>query len=258
MIERLVELESSIRGTLGLLDNPLEGLTVDEWKVTKELCIVLGPFEEATKAVSGDKYMAASLVIVLAEGHKNVCSKLQKENYHQRVNNVLNKLLSGINDRDRWGNIIGRHTLVRCTFLDPRFKNIPFTENHLQIIKSELIERTASIISANRLDNGVKRTLPTTTASENEQGFSIWSSIDSKVSEIQHTGTNTSSAIIEVQIYLEDDIQNRNTDALKWWMVNKHIYPYLSQLSRRTLCCLGTSVPCERVFSKAGLLISDR
>jgi len=39
MIERLVELESSIRGTLGLLDNPPEGLTVDEWKVTRELCI---------------------------------------------------------------------------------------------------------------------------------------------------------------------------------------------------------------------------
>lgn len=258
MIERLVELESSIRGTLGLLDNPPEGLTVDEWKVTRELCIVLRPFEEATKAVSGDKYMTASLVIVLAEGLKNVCSKLQKENYHQRVNNVLNKLLSGMNDRDRWGNIIGSHTLVRCTFLDPRFKNIPFTENHLQMIKSDIIEKTASIISANRSDNEVQHTLPTPTASGNEQGFSIWSSIDSKVSQIQPSGTNTSRAIIEVQRYLEDDIQNRNTDALKWWMDNKHNYPYLSQLARRTLCCLGTSVPCERVFSKAGLLISDR
>jgi len=104
----------------------------------------------------------------------------------------------------------------------------------------------------------VQRTLPTTTASENEQGFSIWSSFDSKVSQIQPTGTNTSRTIIEVLRYLEDVIQNRNTDALKWLMDNKHYYPYLSQLARRKLCCLGTSVPCERVFSKAGLLISDR
>lgn len=54
--QRFDELENSIRGTLGLIDNSPEGLTVDEWKITKELCLVLRPFEETTKAVSGDKY----------------------------------------------------------------------------------------------------------------------------------------------------------------------------------------------------------
>jgi len=260
MIERFVELKSSIRGTLGLLDNPPDGLTLDEWKVTKELCTVLRPFEEATKAVSGDKYMTASMVIVLSEGLKNVCNQLQNESFQPRVNIVLSRLLSGMQERDRWGNIIGSHTLVRCTFLDPRFKNIPFTQNHLQLIKSDIIERIVSIISSNRSENEVEPTLLTPTAplTENEKGFSIWSSIDSKISQIQPTGTSTSRAIIEVQRYLEDDIQNRNTDPLKWWKDNKRNYPYLSQLARRTLCCLGTSVPCERVFSKAGLLISDR
>jgi len=53
--ERLIELESSIRGTLGLLDNSPEGLTIDEWKITKEVCLVLRTFEKATKAVSEDK-----------------------------------------------------------------------------------------------------------------------------------------------------------------------------------------------------------
>lgn len=260
MIERFVELESAISGTLGLLDNPTDGLTLDEWKVTKELCTVLRPFEEATKAVSGDKYMTASMVIVLSEGLKNVCNQLQNESLQTRVNIVINRLLSGMQERDRWVNIIGSHTLVRCTFLDPRFKNIPFTQNHLQLIKSDIIERIASIISSNRSENEVEPTLLTPTAplTENEKEFSIWSSIDSKISQIQPTGTSTSRAIIEVQRYLEDDIQNRNTDPLKWWKDNKHNYPYLSQLARRTLCCLGTSVPCERVFSKAGLLISDR
>ncbi|KAL4153704.1 hypothetical protein QTP88_001537 [Uroleucon formosanum] len=256
MIERMVELENSIRGTLGLLDNPPEGLNAEEWKVTRELCIVLRPFEEATRAVSGGKYMTASMVIILSEGLKNVCNQLQKENYHSRVHNVVSKLLSGMQDRNRWGYIIGSKTLGHCTFLDPRFKNIPFTGNLLQTIKSDIIEKTASIISDNR-DNEVQLT-PIATSSENEKGFSIWSSIDLKVAQIQPTGTNTSRAIIEVQRYLEDDIQKRNTDALKWWRDNKYNYPYLSRLARKTLCCLGTSVPCERVFLKAGLLISDR
>lgn len=261
MIERLVELESSIRGTLGLLDNPPEGLTLDEWRITKELSIVLRPFEEATKAVSGGKYMTASMVIVLSQGLKNVCQELEKQNYQPRVNDVLNKLLSGMNDRDRWGNIINSKTLVRCTFLDPRFKNVPFTESHLQIIKNDITELITAIITSTRSDNNETQPTSSTradTVSENEKGFSIWSSIDSKVAQIQPAGTSTSRAIIEVQRYLEDAIQNRNTDALKWWKDNKHNYPYLSQLARKTLCCLGTSVPCEHVFSKAGLLISDR
>ena len=34
---------------------------------------MLRPFEEATKAVSGHKYMTVSIVIVLSQGLKNVC-----------------------------------------------------------------------------------------------------------------------------------------------------------------------------------------
>lgn len=105
MIEHFIELGNSIRGTLGLIDNSPEGLTADEWKITKELCLVLRPFEEATKAVSGDKYMTASIVIVLSRGLKNVCNELLRQNYNPRVNDVLKKLLSGMQEKDRWGNI---------------------------------------------------------------------------------------------------------------------------------------------------------
>lgn len=256
MIERFVELENSIRGTLGLLDNSPIGLTVDEWKITKELCIVLRPFEEATKAVSGNNYMTASIVILLSQGLKNVCDELLKQNYDSRVNNVLEKLLFGMQDKDRWGNIANSKSLVRCTFLDPRFKNIPFTENHQQLIKSDITELIASIIASDRSNNEEQPTVAT--SKDISKGFSVWNSIDSKVAKIQPAGTNTSRAIIEVQRYLEDGLQHRNTDPLKWWKDNRHNFPYLSQLAKKTLCCLGTSVPCERVFSKAGLLISDR
>lgn len=60
MLNRFIELENSIRGTLGLLDKAPQSLSCDEWTVIKELCTVLRPFEEATKAVSGESYMTAS------------------------------------------------------------------------------------------------------------------------------------------------------------------------------------------------------
>lgn len=85
--------------------------------------------------------MTASMVI-LSDGPKNASNQLQKENYHSRIHNVVSKLLSGTQDRNRWGYIIGSKTLVHCIFLDPRFKNIPFTGNLLQTIKSDITEKT--------------------------------------------------------------------------------------------------------------------
>lgn len=261
MLDRFVELEDAIRATLGLLDNPPQILTANEWKITKELVQVLRPFEEATKAVSGSKYMTASIIIVISQGLQNVCEQMAKKNFTIEVINVIQKLQGGMQHRDRWGSIERSRTLVRCTFLDPRFKGITLTNAMQQSTKTEIIELTAAIISESRLFDAQLQEdfnpLPQE-VDEDEIVVSIWKTIDSKVAQLRPTSTTTSRAIIEVQRYLEDSIINRNCDPLKWWFDNKHNYPYLNQLARKMLCALGTSVPCERVFSKAGLLLSDR
>jgi len=74
MLERFVQLETSIRGIMGLLDNAPPSLNSDS--------------------------------------------------YH---------LLNGMKDHQNWGNIENSKTLKRCTFLDPWFKNIPFTHNENMI-----------------------------------------------------------------------------------------------------------------------------
>uniref|UniRef100_A0A6P7HCX1 Uncharacterized protein LOC114347100 n=1 Tax=Diabrotica virgifera virgifera TaxID=50390 RepID=A0A6P7HCX1_DIAVI len=70
MLQRIVELENPVRSVLGLLDDRLPLLEADEWILIKELCEVLTHFEEATKSVSGETYISASLVIVLQRGKK--------------------------------------------------------------------------------------------------------------------------------------------------------------------------------------------
>jgi zinc finger BED domain-containing protein 1 (E3 SUMO-protein ligase ZBED1) len=133
MLERFVQLETSIRGTMGLLDNAPPCLNSDEWTAIKEFCNILRPFEEATRAVSGDQYMTASLVIVIAQGLKNVCEQMKNENYSLRTLGLVNNLLNGMRDRQSWGNIENSKTLKICTFLDPRFKIIPFNHNENMI-----------------------------------------------------------------------------------------------------------------------------
>lgn len=67
MICRFVDLETSVRGTIGLLDNIPDAIKPDEWIILQELIKVLKPFEETTNEISDQKYMTASLVIVIVQ-----------------------------------------------------------------------------------------------------------------------------------------------------------------------------------------------
>ena len=62
---------------------------------------MLRPFKEVTRAVSGSKYMTASIIIVIAQGLKNVCVQMAKKNFTIEVLNVLQKLQSGMLHKDR-------------------------------------------------------------------------------------------------------------------------------------------------------------
>lgn len=50
----------------------------------------------------------------------------------------------------------------------------------------------------------------------------------------------------------------RIEDPLVWWNIHKVTYPHLALVAQERLCCLASSVPCERLFSKAGQVISER
>lgn len=101
MLDRFVELEIHIRSTLGLIDNPPESLTSEEWTVVKELIQILQPFEEATKAVSGEKYMTTSIIIIISEGLQNVCNEMLEKEFSMQVKCVLQKLISEMVNKDR-------------------------------------------------------------------------------------------------------------------------------------------------------------
>lgn len=87
---------------------------------------------------------------------------------------------------------------------------------------------------------------------------SVWGNFQKKVAKFQPTGTAESKAIIEVQRYLEDSPIPRTEDPLKWWKNNAYNFPYLSSLIKEKFIPVATSVPCERLFSKSGQILSDR
>jgi hypothetical protein len=47
-------------------------------------------------------------------------------------------------------------------------------------------------------------------------------------------------------------------DPLQWWRDNAALYPTMVRLARRILCIPATSAPSERLFSTAGLTVTDK
>ncbi len=54
------------------------------------------------------------------------------------------------------------------------------------------------------------------------------------------------------------DSEMRNLDPLEWWSKQAKILPHLADLSREYLAITATTVPSERLWSKAGLTVTDR
>ena len=47
-------------------------------------------------------------------------------------------------------------------------------------------------------------------------------------------------------------------DVLQWWKLHENQLPMMAKLAKHILCVPATSTPSERMFSKAGNLITEK
>ncbi|XP_062340763.1 uncharacterized protein LOC134039030 [Osmerus eperlanus] len=100
------------------------------------------------------------------------------------------------------------------------------------------------------------------TTSEGHQGSvkenNLWLLLDNQVSDTWRVQSTTASATIEVQRYLVDAYLDRVEDPLVYWARNAVVFPHLYKLAMVHLAIPATSVPCERIFSKAGHVVDNK
>lgn len=160
---------------------------------------------------------------------------------------------------NRIGDIESSVLHSEATVLDPRFKKIGFNSiTKYENAVSELRRRTTAIASVTRVasdDNVSQSCHPDDITEVNDD---LWSEIDKKIKKTVPQNS-TAQASIEVDRYLKEDLLPRKSDPLKWWYDRRNVYPNLYQhIMFKRLCIPATSVPCERIFSKAGDILRAR
>lgn len=213
--------------------------------------------------MSGQKYLAGSYVIIMTRCLTEACNKIiERGGLTSDVLDVVLLLKSGINDRFKAIEQSGTFSL--CTFMDPRFKMQGFADQTEALKTKERVRNlVAAEISKNDAANRAQiqsQDVPRTPTNE----FSPWGIFDQIVGASTSTGTPLSKAIKEVDTYLADDLLPRVSTTgewnspSEWWKVHKCLYPNLSKIYIERCNIVATSVPCERMFSKSGLLLNQR
>ena len=91
-----------------------------------------------------------------------------------------------------------------------------------------------------------------------EDRMSIWDEYDSGINKVTRPENKTVASIREVDEYLNEEYVDHQNDPLLWWHERRHTHPHLYGYILKRFYIVLTSVPCERVFSGAGQIISQR
>lgn len=157
----------------------------------------------------------------------------------------------------RFGNIEKFYSFPIATLLDPRFKNLHFKDPvycSKAITKLKNLVCQHNIISSSSEDDKPEAV---------EKKFDLWehhknlAHQKSKKKSSKSTSINQESASDQmVMQYLGTPVINLSQDLIETSEEMKIIYPQLYNESQKMFCILATSVPSERLFSKAGATLS--
>lgn len=252
MLQRLLMSKEAIISSLVLLDSSRCTLQNVDWEIIEQSVCKLQLFHDVTIEISSEKQISLSKTSILTQIMER---KLRQETTSNRkVSRLISELADGLDSR--FGGRESNDLIAQAIILDPHFKKQGFSD--------EKKYRTAyqSLVHTMQTFPSTPDTVPA--ASEinsfpkTEQKSCLWQQFDEFISNSQGAQDPTSVSTIELDKYLAEPHLLRTSDPLVWWESRKHVYPTLYQVMLMRLCIPATSVPCERVFSKAGQLISER
>lgn len=263
----------------------LKPVSEEEWVFIEGLCLILTPFNDATKKLSADTYptiaQALPTIRQLQDFLKACCTRnlLSVTSTCKPISDFFQKYQDEVNMKSVASNLKGCATLLLknfnkrfsetsdkllwVTLLDPRSRQL----KHLTR-EEKLLAKVKLLNEVTELSEGIYQN--TTTAESqhvnDSNSTSMWgSTYDSPIQlnpqsmatndlhEMHRTTINN-----EINSYLGPKHIPPNVDPLEWWRSNRAQYPNLALAARKWLCVPVTSTPSERVFSHCGVALSAK
>ncbi|XP_030750852.1 zinc finger BED domain-containing protein 4-like [Sitophilus oryzae] len=242
MIERFLKL-APLLGTIILSNmNAPNMVNATELEELKQICQLLHPLEQTTKEMSGQNYVTLSKIIPMigcltSQYNKTSCDTEIARNLKTSIIKEFDK---------RFGYVEKCFLLAASTILDPRFKNIHFQD---PLALSTIIRHLKNEIT-NAPDQSSSSSDLSDKGEEEQATFDLWA----HHKNIAHTkkSRKTEEKFDELNQYLSVPVRSLKEDPQEIWDEMKTVYPNLYKLAQKYISVVATSVPSERLFSKAG------
>ena len=249
MVERYIELEQHVFVAMSECQNPADMLNREEMKILKEIFPIMDSVRCVITEISGDSYPTCSVIIpIIRCMEKKINSINPQTDIGQKFKSKIQTAIS-----QRFKKFEHIPLLSVATILDPRFKKVHFND------------RLAIYPALNRiniqLQEADQRTVETSPAAQNElqKVISVWDFHD-MLDENQGATSGADGGLswnVELEQYLQLKRLSRKDDIFNYWKRVGETFPFLSKVALKQLSVLGTSIPSERLFSKAGLIKRD-
>ncbi|CAK1578839.1 unnamed protein product [Parnassius mnemosyne] len=252
MLNRFLKIKEALIASIAIMRAEL-ALTPNDWMIIEKSLPILSIFYEVSNEVSAENYVSASKYIVLC---KLMYVQIQK--FSNETVETIKGLVSFFKTElmHRFGDIEKNMLLREATILDPRFKKSGFRDiRNFEAAAADLKLKIGRIVLSD--ERPLQPAEPVEPTPGCSKVSSLWEQFDEEVAR-QVPENPVAAGIVEFDKYMNEPQINRHCDLLLWWKERKAIYPRLHSHMLKRLNITATSVPCERVFSKAGLTLNDR
>ncbi|CAI6373453.1 unnamed protein product [Macrosiphum euphorbiae] len=239
----------------------------EQWQTINDFVLLLKPFESLTIQLSSEQRPTLSKVIPLLRGL--LLSVNNKVPVTLTGNFLKKKLLEQTTKRfDDIEEMYPSQFYAKATLLDPRFKKAAFTSNdNANDAEQEVQKEIADCIETNAPERTVLEPSVTQTtltpeqlehSSHSKEQENLLTYLETTVTTLRSQTTYTSTAMTLFKQYMNLEFLNIYDDPILFWKNSRQMLGALCDVALKYSCIPATSVPSERVFSKAGQIVSAR
>ena len=216
-------------------------LSDDQWDLLTQLLVVLKPLQVATTALCAEQTVSASLICPVVDGLLKHHLKIKEGDLGALIS--FKKVVS--QELCRRFEFDEDSVAVLATAVDPRHSHLTcFTPEQRSGVQDILREKVQQMTSSGKQMQGEEP------AKKKKKETAMSFLLGMTTQDDSDSSTEVDRFVAESQLQPDDD-------ALEWWGRNEHRFPMVANLARRLLCVPATSVPSERIFSTAGMIVNN-